>query len=935
MKQSQNPLMTTMSNSLFNISGSSPSKHSKIKSKTPNLTPNRDFDKSRSIQYRSSNNFMDLSNSASISIIKRCDNTLHERLYNQAKELKEKIDYKKNEYLEHIKRESVPKIHEVSKKIERKQELFPERLYPYHKLNKLDTDEDNSFEYAHVATVRSNPLGISDEFDNDNYRNNIDGIFCDDEEIKNLYGNKPSFVKIYRGIKHPKKEKFSFKPMISKNSNKIIEKMENNFSSTQNLKRCKSNKSIDELYTRKRSIEKKDSLKNLNQENSSNNLYKLKHKNSDADIIYKLQRENNRKCNNIDFTPLKREESTNSCGRKSGNIVDNRNNNLINIDFIYNEERNNDNNFAENNNNININIQNKVKNVNASIDLDNNFEIVEGGKNLLVEYNNVEEILNNFSKNNCEIKAIINPNKFDNPAQRIKSRYEMELKKSFPSNYYNIQRNKNEKMNPKSVNISEKLYSQGLNFIKKKEKLTEEKIKSEIEEVKKHTFKPKLNNTNSTSINKTNNTSNALNYNSSNSSVNFASNNQSALVNKNNKKLVESKPNNKNSSARKNNNSNNISKYSNITHNTNNTASTQSTKKTTNYNLNNINSVNRNNNNIFSDKNNRLACKNTNINKNLNSNMNTNNTVNSNNDLKNNTILDQTNKISNSLLSKKIQNFNSLSEQYVTPHQTSAINTTLNNVNSSLFKTPAENRSCYKESSINKKLERNQSCDLTNYMNGSFYNKCQKWKEDKDQKAKKMRDNKSKEELDRCSFSPQIIKKSKNFFEEKFRKKDDMNKNNYITRMLSSQQKKEEDKYFQSKIFGENVFKHKMIITKPREFNFSQLVSRKSKENLNKPKFLHRAESVKNYREKLSTKIFFNQAVFEIEENIIDNNNDNNNFNNTYSKSNNFKINNKSPIKTNESINNNINNNINDLISPQFVNKNMNINFNVNILMNK
>ena len=109
-----------------------------------------------------------------------------------------------------MRRESIPKIHEVSKKIERKADLFSERLYPYHKLCKVDTDPDNSFEYAHVATVMSNPLGISRDNDNDDFTNNIDNIFCDNEEIKNLYGNKPAYVKIYRGIKHPKKQEFSF-----------------------------------------------------------------------------------------------------------------------------------------------------------------------------------------------------------------------------------------------------------------------------------------------------------------------------------------------------------------------------------------------------------------------------------------------------------------------------------------------------------------------------------------------------------------------------------------------------------------------------------------------------------------------------------------------------------------------------------------------------
>jgi hypothetical protein len=64
------------------------------------------------------------------------------------------------------------------------------------------------------------------------FKNNIDNIFCDGQEIRNLYGNKPSFLKIYRGIKYLKKNEFSFKPPLSKNNtNRIIVEMENSTTS--------------------------------------------------------------------------------------------------------------------------------------------------------------------------------------------------------------------------------------------------------------------------------------------------------------------------------------------------------------------------------------------------------------------------------------------------------------------------------------------------------------------------------------------------------------------------------------------------------------------------------------------------------------------------------------------------------------------------------
>jgi hypothetical protein len=243
MKQTKNQLITTISTTRFIISESSASKLSNSKTRYQSISPNAFFsDNSRSASFKTNSKFnLDLiaPQTLNISTIKKQDQTLHERLHCEAKELKDKLSQKKNEVLQRLMRKSIPKIQKISQQIERKQDLFGERLYPYHKLSKIERNEEDSisFEYAHVATVRSNPIGISGEFDNDDFRNNIDNIFCDDEEIKNLYGNKPSFVKIYRGIKYPKREKYTFKPTISKNTCRILEKMEKGEAASQQFKK--------------------------------------------------------------------------------------------------------------------------------------------------------------------------------------------------------------------------------------------------------------------------------------------------------------------------------------------------------------------------------------------------------------------------------------------------------------------------------------------------------------------------------------------------------------------------------------------------------------------------------------------------------------------------------------------------------------------------
>jgi len=542
--------------------------------------------------------------------------------------------------------------------------------------------------------------------------------------------------------------------------------------------------------------------------------------------------------------------------------------------------------------------------------------------------NNNNNINNNSNINNQDLNNIQNnnnskavkksgPNYFDNPTDRIKSRYEMELKKSYTTNYYNANKNKNEKINQKSINISNKLYSQGINFIKKKEKINEEKQKADLEEYKKHSFKPNLNNSNSTNFANPNNMStNIINYNSSNSSVNFASNNLSGMNRNNNNNVVESNVPNRNASIGKSNFKTNISKNSQLTQNSNNSSSTHFTKiqpkgaysrnKNSGENVNNFNNNNNINYNFSTNVNNNIY--------NLSS-MNSNNTINSNNLILNNVYNHPNN--NNQILN----NLTYSGEEYKATNQLSAMNISTNNMNNSAIYTQLENRSSSAQYPKNNKFEREDSSDLTKSINSNFYEKCIKWKDNKEQRANKLREEKSKEELKKCSFSPKIIPKVKNFFEEKFTKNDNnMLRNDYVTRMMNAHNKKEQEKSFQSKIFCENSKNSKMKITQPQEFNFSQLVSRKCRENFNKAKVLHRAESVKNYRENLSTNIFFNQAVFEIEENI--NNNPN-------KESVNVSLNNNNTVGAYEK-----------LVpkkpeSSQLVNKNMNINFNVNIMMNK
>jgi len=884
MKQTEKLLMTTMTNSLFNISGS-PNKLSQRKKLS---TPNKDLEKSRSITYRSISNYYDISHCPSISSIRKPDSSLHERLYNQAKEIKEKIDIKQNELLEQIKRKSIPKIHQVSKRIERKQELFPERLYPYHKLFKLDTDEDNSFEYAHVATVRSNPMGISGEFDNDDYRNNLDSIFCDDEEIRNLYGNKPSYVKIYRGIKYHKREKYSFKPNLSKKTYQILNNMENSNSKIP-LKKQKSG-SIEESQNTKN--EKENVYCNKNDaENYNSNLLNLTKTNSDSRINYNFNKFNNANSSNI------------------GN--NNNNNNLINIDFIYDEIpksniNNNYNTYFQNNNHSNLNPIIPIRDINnTSRTNDIHYAVanVKANLNFFTNNQNVNTALGNTTYNQIEqVQNIINQddtlnyvdnienslnkkksikkttaNYFEDPADRIKSRYEMEIKKSYTS-YYNAK--KNEKINQKSINISNKLYNQGISSIKKKEKINEEKQKADLEEYKNHSFKPKLNLNNFQ--NSYNNSNNNINYTSSNSSIIHRFNNISEIVRDNyNVNVLEQKSPKKNfSRSSKSGLKSNISKKCQLSQNSNDISNTcfktiEPKGAYSNY------TNNPNKTNDFKDNNSSFNCKFS-----TNANSSSYNTVKSNNQLLNNSYPDNAQIINNdNYAGEELKVLNKLNSMKISSNSIKA-----NSTNNKLDK-----------GSLNRKysdglFKKEKSRDLPNSISTNFFDKSIKRIDIKDQKPNKLREEKSKDETkNKSKLSPKVISKSKNSFDDKF-SLNQLQKSNSFNKFINVQSKKEQEKNFESQNKNEdsiNSNNSKIKITHPQKLNLSQIISKNCRENLNKAKVLHRTDSLKNNRGNLSTNIFFNQAVFEIEENMnnFPNNenvnvklNNNNNNNGAYEK---------------------------------------------------
>jgi len=904
--------MTTMSTSLLNLSGS-PMKNSKKISRTPNLTPNRDYDNSRSMTYRSNSNFIDLFNSPNTSTIKKNDNNLHERLYLQAKELKEKIDLKQNEFVEKIKRQSVPKILKISKKIERKQDLFPERLYPYHKLNKLDTEEDNSFEYAHVATVRSNPLGMSKEFDNDDFRNNIDSIFCDDEEIKNLYGNKPSYVKIYRGIKHPKKEKFSFKPTLSKNTCKIIKKLEGSDSSLLSIKKSKSNNIKNKFFGRN-SYEVTDSFRDCSNNNKSQNINNsiennfaaysnnferpsYQGRNSEGAISYNFERDNSVNSSNKILGADSRIDPNNNLRRNSINTINESNCKLT--DFI--NPNNNENRINISlNNNIN-NKSNNTSNFNNSINLNNNFYNLYSQKERESKnINNSNKIINNINENQTNIKKNkkANPNYFDKPStESQKTTYVMNIKKSYTSNYKNLTNNKDEKMSQNSINNLNKIYPQRKNneYI--------HKIDSEIN--KNFGTKVNMNSTNATGIANSNyNTSNLLNINTVNSNANYPSDNFVVITQKRNIDQSNNKYNNLNLSENGNKNHSNTksnlksnynSKQSNLTQVTTHSSKIQNPKgkpksgaysKSKEDKLVNVNYDSTNSKLNFMPKNsgNITNFYETNISK-------------------NNSNIHYSTNISNTITNKNINNFHFSCEDYGTRNQNPLINTSLKKINYGLFQTPVDKTvSPAKASSITKLTEKNNQIKLSNSLKTGF------------SIEKSNNQEKTKDDLKKINNSSKLnsTKTKKNIFQEKFSKNEILQNNDYVSKMTQSLSNKEQNKNQQNKIFCENIKNSKNQSVQNQEVNLSHLVSKKMKDNLNKAKLLNRADSMKNIRGNLHTNIFFNQAVFEIEENI------DNNLNN-HEKQVNLNIN-KNNIKPD---------------SRQLMNKNMNINFNVNIMMNK
>lgn len=544
-----------MSTTRFNISENTPAKNPKQKSNSKNITPKTEFfsDNSRSCAgNRTSSNFnlddeLIPTNSLSLSLIKIKKHTttekslLHERLHNEAKEFKEKLKSKENENLQKIKREAIPKIHKFSQQIERKQELFAERLYPYHKLNKLEnanSDEDSvSFEYAHVATVRSNPLAISGEFYNDDFRNNVDCIFCDDQEIKDLYGNKPSFVKIYRGIKHLKKPKHAFKPTLSKNTCRIVQRIE----AALPLRKCRSNCVSGELaekndfnanrfsleFYEDLQCEKNFEKANLNENENTGFIYNEGIKtvfdgNSKEDFLVKFQKGNSEKAIELKFNRLVSDEIIkNSDMSLNQNTVGVNRNNYSRI-----VNRTGGTHEIENYNQRNFKSNNQVNIADAG-SIDFNLNGFTNNKLKSNKINEVKDILkeqkgmkNTNYKNTTVKKPTLEY--FKNPIKRESSTdINTNLKKSYTTNYSIMNKIKNckettQKFKKIQKNINSNFYT-SLNFQKENKSISKIKIESNIKKniIKSSTTNKALilksiNKNNSSFV--TNNSSKSTNY---------------------------------------------------------------------------------------------------------------------------------------------------------------------------------------------------------------------------------------------------------------------------------------------------------------------------------------------------------------------------------------------------------------------------------------
>lgn len=748
---------------------------------------------------------------------------LFDKLYEQAKNLKSKIEDKRNQLMDNLKKKSVPKILKISKKIDRNPNLFSERLYPYHKLAKGEGEEANpeiesEFEYLHVATVRSNPLGISGEYENEEFKNNIDNIFNDVEEIKTLYGNKPEYVKFYRGVRSKRIQKYPFKPdiQVKKGSNSLEHAM-------------------------KKSEEKKISRSFI----SNSPCKKIKDLNSELKSNKKIVNNNNNKEFELGRSTLK----------YSNNIKDKVH------EFKENEE---------NKNNLSINSIPKKRTNSAetsslkkSKDNSNKKVLFAEAVNKEIKklsYDKVKEIIHNtktMEKADLNNNKTYKTNKSKDNAYKLKAENKILSVKILKEN---------------SIKISEKLYNQGVNLLKKKEKLANEKSQAEKEEFAKFTFMPnaaKKQTKNSFVSKKKDEAENKslIKNNSFTSGFSKSFDNMIAVKkdSKNSKnqikiqKNVKSKfPFSSNATDKQNKSKNNPPSTNNnnieIINNLNNKMKKNNqwqfpnkhAKKIfdsayialiNNFNSELVNKLNKDSPNEYSTNSSNNNHHHSNLQKN-NSNIN-----NYNNHIPNETINKSNNDANNKSINVKESELNS-----------SKINIGKHSLNSKL----GENY----HTVIDKRAMNNTG----------IYDRCRRWKENNNKSKSKMREIFEKEQNKHCNFSPLIRKKSNKEFDDRFIRSESKHLDTYIKRRRSSIEHLEEQKNFEKKIFGKIFEKFPKKLTKPEAFNFSHSISRKSKGMRNSAINLHKPEKVKDYRREFKTGNFFNQEVVEFEENINNNN---------------------------------------------------------------
>lgn len=693
-----------------------------------------------------------------------------DKLYDQAKNLKSKIEDKRNQLMDNLKKKSIPKILNVSKKIDRNANLFSERLYPYHKLAKSEDDEmqeENEIEYLHVATVRSNPLGISGEYDNEECKNNIDNIFHDVEEIKNLFGNKPHYVKFYRGIKNKKIQKYPFRPDTS--SKKCSNSVEHAMKKSEEKKVAKS-------------FHSSSPCKKINEFNYDTNKKITIEKNIFKDKLNEFK-ENEENKNNL--------SSNSSIKFKKRNIS------AQNSNFKKSKEKSNKKVlFADD------------ENRNRKFYLGEEKEIISNNQIIDKQQFDIKDRIRNKSGNDKKIK--------DNP-----------------------------------LRISEKLYTKGVNLLKKKEKLANEKLVAENEQLTKLTFTPNINKKKPTN----NFTIKHINDEPINTSI-IKNNSFTSGFSKSfdNMVAIKKDPKNiKNVNQIQNNFSKSKSPFNKITDKSNHYKNHSSNPNDNIEIINNLNEkIRKSNQWQFPNK--------------------------------------HAKKIFDSAYIALINNFNSELVSKVNKDSPNEYSTNSSNNHSTLNKNQniTNNKSNQNSKSLNlKENELNlnvvnkekfsvNSKSGDNYYtvidkrlmnNTGIYDRCKKWKDNNNKELNKLRENFEKEQNKQCKFSPVIMKRVLKDFDNRFIIRESKYLETYIKRRRTSLEHLDDQKNYEQKIFGKSLDKFSKKITQPEEFHFSHSISRKSKGMLNGALNLHMPEKVKDLRKKFKTGNFFDQPILEFDEN--------------------------------------------------------------------